>query len=287
MQVTFSTNRNALPAAAKPLALKSNGGLKAEKKRLYKAAKEMESLFLYHLLRSMRKTIPDGAGELAGARGGLGKEIYTQIFDQELARRVAGSTDRGLADTIYQSLVHTLEHRAGVTDGKINPVETVMPKRVYIPVKIANRNSIQTDTMHRSTDRIDTGRPPLDGIVARAAEKYSLPPELLHAVIKAESGGDPNAVSKSGAKGLMQLMDTTAVEMGVSNAFDPRENINGGARYLRSLLDRFGDLKHALAAYNAGPEAVKRYGGVPPYPETQNYVRRVMSDIPGRRDRAY
>jgi soluble lytic murein transglycosylase-like protein len=101
---------------------------------------------------------------------------------------------------------------------------------------------------------------------------------LLKAVIKAESNFDPSAVSRMGAQGLMQIMPETCGELGVSNPFDPRENINGGARYLRRLLTTFdGRLPLALAAYNAGPEAVARCNGIPSFRETQEFVRSVMN----------
>ena len=119
---------------------------------------------------------------------------------------------------------------------------------------------------------------PYDALVSRAATNYQLSPALLHAVIHAESNGDPNIVSGKGAMGLMQLMPGTASALGVSNPFDPAQNIDGGARYLRQMLDRFGGDEHlALAAYNAGPAAVQHYSGVPPYAETQQYVTRVLA----------
>ena len=111
-----------------------------------------------------------------------------------------------------------------------------------------------------------------------AAERYNLPKSLLHAVITAESAYDPAAVSIAGAVGLMQLMPETARRYGVKNRKDPYENIHGGSRYLRDLLDMFNnDMTLALAAYNAGEGAVKKYGNkVPPFAETQNYVRKVQ-----------
>lgn len=118
----------------------------------------------------------------------------------------------------------------------------------------------------------------VDSIVRSAAIRYGLPPALIHAVIKVESSYNPRCQSSAGAQGLMQLMPATAAALGVANPFDPVQNIHGGCRYLRAQLDAFGSVRLALAAYNAGPGAVRRYGGVPPYPETQRYVRRVMAE---------
>ena len=118
----------------------------------------------------------------------------------------------------------------------------------------------------------------IDYIIKEKADKYNLDESLIKAVIKAESGFNPNAVSKAGASGLMQLMPGTARGLGVEDIFDVEQNIEGGAKYLRGMLDRFdGDKSLALAAYNAGPNAVKRYGAIPLYQEPQNYLNRVLS----------
>ena len=120
----------------------------------------------------------------------------------------------------------------------------------------------------------------LQEMVRDTSQRHGLSQELLNAVMQVESGGDPQAVSRSGARGLMQLMPQTATMLGVSDSFNPSMNLDGGARYLRSLLDRYdGDLDRALGAYNAGPGAVDRYDGVPPYPETQRYVDKVRQLI--------
>lgn len=120
----------------------------------------------------------------------------------------------------------------------------------------------------------------IDDAVQQAAYKYGLPAELVRSVVRHESNFNPHAVSPAGAQGLMQLMPATARELGVSDPFDIQQNIDGGSRYLKSMLDGFGgDLRKALAAYNAGPGTVRRYGDVPPYPETRAYVHKVMSSI--------
>jgi SLT domain-containing protein len=116
--------------------------------------------------------------------------------------------------------------------------------------------------------------------ITRAAQRYNLPEKLIASVIQAESNFQVDAVSPAGAQGLMQLMPATARELGVDDPFDVRQNIDGGASYLRSMLDRFGgDVRLALAAYNAGPGTVEKYNGNVPYRETQNYIERVLRNI--------
>ena len=116
----------------------------------------------------------------------------------------------------------------------------------------------------------------LKGLIREVARQEGVDEPLVRAVVEAESGFNPRAVSPVGAKGLMQLMDGTARALGVRDSFDPVANLRGGARYLRAMLEKFGSVPLALAAYNAGPAAVERYGGVPPYKETRTYVDRVM-----------
>jgi soluble lytic murein transglycosylase-like protein len=120
---------------------------------------------------------------------------------------------------------------------------------------------------------------PFGSEITAAAQRHGLDPALLAGLVKQESGFNPNAVSPAGAQGLTQLMPGTAAGLGVSDPLDPAQALEGGAKYLREQLDRFdGDVARALAAYNAGPGAVQRYGGVPPYAETQNYVRIVQAN---------
>ncbi len=112
--------------------------------------------------------------------------------------------------------------------------------------------------------------------IEEIAGEYEIDPALVKAIVKAESNSDPRAVSRKGAQGLMQLMPALSRQMKVKRPFDPRENVVGGVKYIKGLLASYGDLRLALAAYNAGPGTVKKYAGIPPYRETINYVKKVI-----------
>lgn len=157
------------------------------------------------------------------------------------------------------------------TVGQQRVVETVIAPRVIpesmVPGQEAEERKPATDTLSEAVDRI--------------AAQHSLPPQLIHSVIKVESNYNSNAVSPKGAQGLMQLIPATARRFGVADSFNPMENIQGGAKYLKYLLDLYNnDYALALAAYNAGEGAVAKYGGaVPPYKETQNYLHLVADQL--------
>ncbi len=264
----------------------------AEKVRLQKATREFEAFFLHYMLKNMRRTIPkDPLTDEAGLDGSLGKDIFTDLFDMEVARRITRSDGRSIAAMLYKSVESRL-------DMKSSPSE---PEQLLKPIIEPGLRKIEIDRdvplLPTEQNRfIEQPRPavslpvvvPRAGIVDpiltrygryidEAAEETKLDSALIASVIKVESNGNPNAVSSAGAKGLMQLGDSTAKELGVEDPFDPVANIRAGSRYLRRLLDRFGDLRLALAAYNAGPGLVEKYDGVPPYRETRAYVTRVCS----------
>ena len=120
-----------------------------------------------------------------------------------------------------------------------------------------------------------------DKIIKAVAEKYNLEASLIHSIIRTESDYNPHCISSKGALGLMQLMPETAKIYGVGNPFEPRDNIEGGVRYLKDLINLYDRrTRFVLAAYNAGQTAVKKYGGIPPYPETRNYIEKVMASYP-------
>ena len=143
-------------------------------------------------------------------------------------------------------------------------------------VKVDQTSGKLVRTVVRTAQPVTAPNALLAATVDRIAAEHALPPELIHSVIEVESNYNPFAVSPKGALGLMQLIPATAHRFGVSDAFNPLENIEAGTKYLKHLLTIYnGDYRLALAAYNAGEEAVTRYGGVPPYPETQSYVEQV------------
>jgi soluble lytic murein transglycosylase-like protein len=146
---------------------------------------------------------------------------------------------------------------------------------------------VRQRTSRANSFRLATERSKNDDLIAPeqiqkaiedSARKFKLPVQLVTAIIKVESNFNPRAVSSEGARGLMQLMPTTASKLGVKNSFDVAQNIHGGCRYLKGLLEQFdGNLELAVAAYNAGPGAVQKYGKIPPFKETQNYVKKVLA----------
>lgn len=206
--------------------------------------------------------------------------LFIFILNSPLYARskVIGAKSKGLdyKPTVLATKIYVYEDPE-TGEKFFSNIKMVENSRLYMVV--ATRNPFLEDPKNSAKDisfspNLSTK---FDELFNEIARTYNLDPKLLHAIAKVESNYNPRAVSPKGALGVMQLIPSTARLVGVSDPFDPRENIHGGARYLRYLLDKFGDLTLALAAYNAGPKAVEAYGGIPPYSETQRYVRSVLS----------
>lgn len=275
--------------------LKGSGAnnLEREKQRLRKATNEFESLFMYEMLKTMRKTIPKNASsENAPFSNDLGKDTFMQMFDMELARKMSSGDAGSISAILYNSLEKVIEeqYRSNQPGVKIESLSQKSQKPIELnrhrmSIPLLRSQVISVD--HKRKESLPSGRS-LKGhtddrilsqfgrYIDKAARQTSLDSALIYAVIKAESNGNPHAVSSAGAKGLMQLADSTVRDYRVTRVFDPDENILAGSTYLKHLLDRFGDLRLALAAYNAGPQNVERYNGVPPFRETEAYIDKVI-----------
>jgi len=244
-------------------AVRPKGPTKSEK--IADAAQKFEAILLGELLKTMRESANVFSDKSDGAPG---SDLMGEFMDEHLVQLLARGGGIGLGSMIASQL----DRQSGGGHD--------LPTRLPTPARLSPGGD--DHAVRRQPGPAKNSGPRFDSIVHRAARRYDLDPELIHAVIEQESGGRISAVSSRGAKGLMQLMDGTSKDMGVRDPFDPEENIFGGARYLRNQLDRWrGDLEKALASYNAGPAAVGRYGGVPPFKETMNYVKSITSRLSG------
>ncbi|MGC8653125.1 MAG: transglycosylase SLT domain-containing protein [Candidatus Kryptoniota bacterium] len=233
-----------------------------QKTKLKAAVKGFEAIFDEYMLKSMQET--EKIDDNGDKDEGFGKDIMTGLFNIELSEFMAKNSNLGIASMLYKQFTGE-DLNDGIKKISLNePLHSAGFGKVN-----ANSSDSLLENVGKYSDIID-----------EAAGIFGLKSSLIKAVIAAESAGRADSLSSKNAKGLMQLMDSTARDMGVTNPFDPRQNIMGGAKYLKSLLDKFsGNVELALASYNAGPNAVEKHGGIPPYNETRNYIRRVLSFI--------
>ncbi len=281
--------------------------------KLKKATQAFESIFIEQLLKSMRASSFE---EKNKEETGFGKDIMMSMADEGVAKQLSKSNMLGIGEVLYRHLVKRLDETTGSSTGlKITSerhIDGLAPVRsTKDPIAVRDSSAGDSNTelsndvaparevVQETTNSRPEASASLSGQnvqqkaaslaydrlgkyvdhIRDAAQETNLPEELLRAVIMQESAGDQRATSQKGAGGLMQLMPDTAKSVGVIDLYDAGENIMGGARYLRQMLDRFGDLETALAAYNAGPGNIEKHGGMPPFVETQNYVKRVLSEL--------
>lgn len=263
--------RVANPSLAKNLNIGQE--TKDKETEMKKVSEGFEEIFARHLLSTMRQSVPKSS--LFGK--GFGADFYTSMFDEQIAKKITSTGKLGISNMVYNFLKRAEEKKGkiSVESHKMFPLNP-QPKEFQLeqpkPLSLPGKQPISENLS--SQNNLEK----FESIIQEAAETFDVDSNLVKAVITKESGGNAQAVSTKGAKGLMQLIDGTAKEMGVVNVFDTKQNIYGGTRYLREMLDLHnGDVELALAAYNAGPGNVQRYGGIPPFQETRNYVNSVMS----------
>jgi Rod binding domain-containing protein len=246
------------------------------KVKLQRAVRDFEAMFLNQMLKSMRNTVQQSG--LFGEEN-FGGDVVNSMFDMELSSKLAQSRGFGIGDMLYykitgEHLPTTVAASSNSFEMKIVPKESSERKEIkeFAPINAAPRSLPgEAKTLRERVEQYNE-------IIDEAAKKYSLDSNLIKAVIAAESRGNVNAHSPKDAKGVMQLIDSTAAEMGVKDVWNPSDNIMGGAKYLKLMLDNFdGDVEKALASYNAGPGSVLKHKGIPPYKETQQYVKRTMN----------
>ncbi len=275
------------------------------KLKLKKATQAFEAIFISQLLKSMRSTSFNQEGE-----NGFGKDIMMSMADEGVSMQFAKKGMLGIGKLLYERLAKRLDamppddHQLKITKTNRQVLQDIpavppppklrmaekktltMASPKAAPAAVANIprapvTSTGSNLVEPKSEQ--AGRlPALEKYISQirsAAAEANLSEDLIKSIIMRESGGNSQAVSHKGAAGLMQLMPDTAKAMGVNDPLDPEENIRGGAKYLRSLIDRFGDLKTALTAYNAGPANVERHGGAAHFPETDKYVQQILSDL--------
>ena len=232
------------------------------KAKVAAATKQFESMLTQMMLKSMNKTNGGMLGE-----EGYGNDMFDTVFEQEIASYMGETKSLGIAEMLYKK----------ITGEEMTPDMRFKVNNQIAPMRIKNTTT-ETDATNvhpsnASLDRLEK----FDSHIDEAAKSFGVDKNIIKSIIMTESDGNNKAVSSAKAKGLMQLIDSTASDMGVRNVFNPRENILGGTKYFAQMLRQYsGDVKLALAAYNAGPSNVEKYNGVPPFDVTKNYINKVL-----------
>ncbi|OGS35191.1 MAG: hypothetical protein A2293_02260 [Elusimicrobia bacterium RIFOXYB2_FULL_49_7] len=234
-----------------------------------KVARQFEAMFTSYMLKVMNESVQ--RSDLVPKS--MGEEFFNDMLMDKYAEKISEGKGLGMSDMLYRYLRNN-QGEMGNYSGKIRDYNS--QKSMNYKMMKYTAGNLGASASSTASRNVNSDMSSIEHLIRQSADQYGLEANLIKAVIRQESAGNPYAVSKAGAKGLMQLVDSTAEDMGVKNVFNSRDNINGGAKYLKKMMDRFnGDMDLALAAYNAGPEAVTENQGVPPYPETQDYVKQV------------
>jgi len=267
--------------------------------RLWEAADALEGLFVTQLVKASQMAAGSAFGSVPGG------SVLQGLAEEALGTALAESADFGVASGLFRDLgggeppIEAMRARALAPHAAIaaerrlskapnvlpsplastaSPVAPASPDALPVAPPAGEEAAANRRTSVEAPSWLAARLAPFEDAIREAAARFGIDSDLIRAVISRESGGDPSARSPKGARGLMQIVPATGRALGLSHPFDPRENILAGTRYLAEMLDRHaGDLPLALASYNAGPGAVARHGGIPPFRETLRYVSDVMS----------
>jgi soluble lytic murein transglycosylase-like protein len=283
-------------ASAASAADAKGGAAGANKAKLAKAAREFQALFLLELMKPLTEGL--SRGSMGDPELGSGdRELYSWFWGEGLARQLADAWPLPAMPGTEDGAAGAASARSGAgalpfpTAGAAFRPLAVRPTAAgaTAPVRSTTGPAAKaagTEAAPAVSPAVSPSASPekakggsaVEALIERASSLFRLPANLVRAVVRVESSGQADSVSTKGAVGLMQVMPSTAKEMGVRDPSDPWENLYAGTKYLSQQIARFGNLSHALAAYNAGPGAVVEHQGVPPYPETRAYVRRVLAE---------